>query len=309
MRVYVNSPSHLSRAMFRVDKALVKYLPPNAAVVERLALADLVVIPVIGYPDAVGAVQDCIDRGQDFAMIQYCVRTTQEPHTRKWLPLWKQAKCVWSYYNLNQMIRDDNPDMTEEERHIPSFYAPLGVDEVFAGHRSGYAPRTIGAVTTGYVSGSSAEAIEEVAIAAGKLGKRVSHIGPFPVGMSTESPGSHWQFHFAISDEELLHIYERTEWVSGLRHGEGFELPVLEGLCCGARPILFDRPEMHYWYDGHAVFVPECSGEELVAHLVRIMSTPPEPVSFDERRRIIRRFDWASIAADFWSYTFQSVGQ
>lgn len=306
MKAYITSPPHLSRAMFRVDAALQKYAPPSIEIVDRIALADLVVVPVVGYPDAVEAIRDCMDRGQSYAMIQYCMRTTQESNTARWIPLWRDSVCVWSYYNLNEMIRIDNPDLGEP--NLPFFYAPLGVDEEFTRLYVDF-PRKIGAMTSGYVSGPSAEAIEEVAVAAGRVGKRVAHLGPFPVGMTNDqSPGSHWQFHHGITDQELATLYRSSEWVSGLRHGEGFELPVLEGLCCGARPILFDRPEMRYWYDEHAVFVPECSGEELIDHLVRVMSRRPDPVSFDERRRIMRRFNWQEIASDFWVRVFQSVG-
>lgn len=307
MKAFVTSPSHLSRAMFRVDAALTKYAPPGVEIVDKISHADLVVVPVIGFPDAVESIRDCVDRGQSYAMIQYCMRTTQESNTAKWIPLWRNAVCVWSYYNLNEMIRNDNPDL--DEQYLPFFYAPLGVDEEFT-RMFVDVPRRLGAITTGYVSGPSAEAIEEVAVAAGRLGMTVAHIGPFPVGMTNDkSPGSHWKFHFGITDQELAALYRSSQWVSGLRHGEGFELPVLEGLCCGARPILFDRPEMRYWYGEHAVFVPECAGEALIEHLVRVMSEPPSPVTFDERRRVMRRFDWREIASDFWMRVFQSVGR
>jgi glycosyltransferase involved in cell wall biosynthesis len=303
MKAFISSPAHLSRAMFRVDKALARYAPPSVEVVEQVSHADFVVVPVIGYPETAEAIRDCRDYGQSFAMIQYCMRTTQKSHTLDWLPLWQQASCVWSYYDLPAMLFSDNPELTEDQRCIPFFHAPLGVDAEFALPFVPI-PRTLGAVTTGYVSGPSAEAIEEVAVAAGRLGQQVAHVGPFPVGMTDDkSPGPHWRFHLAISDQELADLYRSSHWVSGLRHGEGFELPVLEGLCCGARPILFDRSEMRYWYDGHAVFVPECAGEELIDHLVRVMSCPPE------RRRILQRFNWQSIASDFWSRIFQGVGQ
>lgn len=306
MKVYAKSPAHLSRAMFRVDEALAKYAPPEIELVDCQADADFVVIPVIGYPETLEAAQGCIARGQGYAMIQYCLRTTQKPSTLDWLHLWQMADCVWSYYDIVKLINEDDPELDQDQR-IPFYYAPLGVDEEFTKpylntHRS------IGAMTSGYVSAPSAEAIEEVAVAAGRCGLTVTHIGPFPEGMTGDtSPGRFWRFLFAISDQELADAYRAAKWVSGLRHGEGFELPVLEGLCCGARPILFDRPEMRYWYGDHAVFVPECHGIELVERLEQIMSQPPAPVTKDERNAILHRFDWQPIVKGFWSYVLQAA--
>ena len=305
MRVLAKSPSHLSRAMFRVDKALEAYAPPGIEFVSRQADADFVVLPVVGYPDTLEAVQGCIPRRQSYALIQYCMRTTQKPNTLDWMPLWQTADCVWSYYDLPRLVSEDQGDIDG----VPFYHAPLGVDEPFTFPYVS-TRRTLGAVTSGYVSRFDAEAIEEVAIAARIVGSKVAHVGPFPEGFKNdESPGKHWSFHYAISDEELANLYRSSLWVSGLRHTEGFELPALEGLCCGARPILFDRPEMRQWFDGHAVFVPECHGEELVARLVEVMSQPPEPVTTEERERIMQRFSWRPIVEGFWANVLQSVGQ
>ncbi|HWI70162.1 MAG TPA: hypothetical protein VNS88_17650, partial [Nitrospiraceae bacterium] len=75
---------------------------------------------------------------------------------------------------------------------------------------------------------------------------------------------------------------------------------VLEGLMCGARPIVFDRPDMRQWYEGHAVFIPECSGPDLTQELIEVMSHEPDPVMSIEREIILERFSWKPIVRGFW---------
>jgi glycosyltransferase involved in cell wall biosynthesis len=79
-------------------------------------------------------------------------------------------------------------------------------------------------------------------------------------------------------------------------------MPVIEGLACGARPIVFDRPDMTHWYEGHAVFIPECSGPELVEVLTDLLKYNPTPVKETERAEILARFDWSTIVKRFWEY-------
>jgi glycosyltransferase involved in cell wall biosynthesis len=198
---------------------------------------------------------------------------------------------VWSYLDLQGEVGDLGS--------VNYYRSPLGVDAAFVG---GVDPvrRDIAVMTSGYVSHPAGEAIEEMALAADAVGLPVLHLGPAHVdGMRVPPP--RWSSVLGISDCELATHYHRTEWVSGLRHVEGFELPVLEGLCCGARPIVFDRPDMTHWYGDYAAFVPECHGPELVEVLTDILRHVPVPVSAEERAEVARRFDWGVIARGFWA--------
>lgn len=282
MKVFVDPPAHLSRAMRRVAGALRVYSPRDLVkIVNNRRDADLEVLHVIGL--------EAIERAKQttpFAVVQYCVHSTDADYAQ-WRPLWDAAKLTWSYYKL--------------DAH-PFYHAPLGVDqEVFSPSR---VTRT-SVMTSGYVSGPGAEAIEEMATAARLVGLPVTHLGPVPVHSHDQSKkmdvGGGWRSVNGINDEQLAQEYSRCLWVSGLRHVEGFELPVIEGLLCGARPIVFDRDDMHQWYKEHAVFVPECSGETLVKTLVSVLSQEPAPVLPSERDEVARKFDWRTIAEGFWS--------
>jgi hypothetical protein len=59
---------------------------------------------------------------------------------------------------------------------------------------------------------------------------------------------------------------------------------------------------MRVWYDNHAVFIPECDGQELVMKLTEVFSTTPKPVSLSERQQVCERFNWSSIVENFWAF-------
>lgn len=283
MRAYVSPPSHLSKAMFRVSKALEHYILPSqdVQIVYRLQDADMQVAHVIDF-DAL-----TYDPGIPFVVIQYCTNALSEQDMLRWQPLWKRAHGVWSYYDLGRYMPDG----------ANFFHSPLGIDEPFR-QRVQSGERTIGVMTSGFVHGPSAEAIEEVLIAARKCKLNTTHLGPMPVGMShIPKP---WVSVHGVGDQTLASLYSRTQWVSGLRHMEGFELPCIEALACGARPIVFDRPDMRQWYNGYAHFVKESQGEELVEQLVKIFSSPVEKVSEQERREVLQKFNWETIVPAFW---------
>ena len=283
MKVCVSAlPDRLSHAMHRVARALEESAPDEVEIVSRPQNADHQILHTIDGGQGAYRVLNA----PRYSVIQYCLKTANGRNntTDKF---WHEADMVWSYYPMDDLIGSTR-----------FYYAPLGVDRIFTQPFT-ECRRDVGIMSSGYVSGPSAEAIEEVAVAANRVGLTVAHLGPDqPVNMTTQSKG--WSSIKGVKDTELAQFYRRSKWVSGLRHVEGFELPVLEGLVCGARPIVFDRPDMRQWYDGHAVFVPETNGEELIQLLVEVMSTEPEPVSRDERQEIIKRFDWAGIAEGFW---------
>lgn len=286
MKVYVAPPSHLSQAMFRVARALVRYAPEDVVFVEDEDHADLLVHHVIGTD----AVEYMLDK--PCAVIQYCVATASDSK-EVWGPLWSRARLVWSYYDLSN-------DMPSDARF---YLAPLGIDPTFVECVSRGARH--GVVTSGYVSHPRAEAIEEVALAASALGIPAYHLGPKPEGMEAMPPGM--VLIGGITDKRLSGFYGVSHWVSGLRHVEGFEMPCIEGLACGARPIVFDRPDMHLWYNDHAIFIPEMHGEPLVDLLTSLMRCLPAPVTHEERQRVLKTFNWETIVTGFWTKLLENV--
>lgn len=283
MKVFLSPVGLYSHAMVRVADALIRHKPKDVEIVRSASAADLTVLHVIGPGSFEG-----VDLTRPHAIIQYCFKSAGLP-LDAWPLIWAQAKLVWSYYDLDQYTK----------LPINFYYAPLGVDPTFTqDYKPGF--RDVDVMTSGYVSGPISEAIAEVATAAELLGFRVLHLGPQTVEGMAPVKYRRWHAVCGIDDSQLASDYRRTRLVSGLRHVEGFELPALEGLACGARPIVFDRPEMRAWYQDWAVFVPECSGEELVQRLLGVLPRLRAPISQADQEEVRRRFDWEPIARRFW---------
>jgi hypothetical protein len=275
MKVFLQPTGLHSRAMLRVSKALAKYAPPEVTIVDHPNKADVQVLHIISYEGLPAA-------GREYVTIQYCFKSAGGSRDQ-WNEFWRRNRFVWSYYNL------DTP--------VPFYFAPLGVEGATFDILGASPRRSV--MTSGYVSGPGAEPIEDLALAAEETGLSNIHIGPqYIKGMSFYPKA--WKNYLDISDEKLVSLYNQSLWVSGMRHVEGFEMPIIEGLACGARPIAFYREDMLHWYDGHVVFVPEVNGKELREILVKMLQSPPVPVTMDERKTIVTKFNWETIANGFW---------
>lgn len=273
MRVKVAAPENLSRAMFRVAEQLTLHAPSDVRIVKDQF--DMVILHVIdseGLPDLV---DKYLDAGIRVAIIQYCFQTTRRKDVAFWKPIWEKCELVWSYYDL--------PD-------APRFYkSPLGVDEMFTPRDL---PRLDLAMSSGYVAWS--ECLTEVAQAVQANGGTMIHLGP-----NLNLPGL-VRYHLGISDLQLSRLYSSSRYVTGLRREEGFELPLAEGLLCGARPVTFDQPHYRAWFSEFAEFIPEGPPEEVLGHLTELFSTAPRPVSPEEMALARQRFNWETICKGFW---------
>lgn len=297
MRAYVDT--HIqARGIGRVVAALRAHAHESGVtVVDRKEDADLVVHHVVGeqnfddVPIWQRVAQDH-ENGRRAAMVQYCVRSAgSQPF---WSELWGMSAVVWSYLPI-----------PEQPWPVRRYRAPLGIAPPFLQDQPARR-RDVGVVTTGYVAGPGAEAIEEVAQAAARAGLAVIHVGPYPERMRKPPPGR-FGCLFGITDADLAGLYRRARFVSGLRHVEGFELPAVEGLSCGARPIMFDREDARTWHGDAARYVPEGDGAPLVEALEALLRAPYEPVCREDVEDARIRFDWARIVRGFWSRAHQGM--
>lgn len=276
-------PPTLSIAMHRVAKALKQYAPSRLVeFVDSPEEADIQVVHVIG-PD-----QAALIKSPNHAVMQYCAgddASTTGPGV--WGPLWDKATCVWSYYDLSRQLGDK------------LYCRPLGVDKPFTDSFE-EVERDILCVTSGYVDGYGAEAIKAVAEAARIVGGKVVHVGPVPVGMES-MPSDSWTSEYGISDWRLAHLLRRAQYVSGLRWIEGFEMMTVEGLACGAKPILFHRPDSHRWQRDQ-VYVRE-NPDTVVEDLVAIF----KDTYFPPDRTLIKRYDWQELVEGFWKKALKPI--
>ena len=292
MRVYIELPVE-SRGLQRVRDALEEYSPANIQIVPDIAQCDLAVIHVYGRNTSVQKQIASLEKaGKQYAMIQYVIRSSMRPNTKDWIKMWMGAKVVWSYYDLAQLIEED---YGERPRNLPFrfYHAPLGTNfDIFNGNA--LKKYIIAAGSQNYLS----ESAKECVVATKETGNLMFYLG------KELNRGSEIICKTDISDEELASYYRQSTFVSGLRRKEGFELPALEGLMCGARPILFDRPEHRRWFQDLAIFIPEEPREKVIENLKGIFEFSkalPPTVTEQEKTIAMMRFNWQTIMEGFWS--------
>lgn len=287
MRVYVKPPAGLSRAMDRVSAALANHAPVGVQIVNRQEIADFVVLHVIDYDGVPETIERLKEFGQRYAIVQYCVRSTSKPNTADWIDIWSDTP-VWSYYDLHRMCREDG--VSADEPLAQFFCAPLGCDpEVFFVKR--LSPKYLVA-TSGYVAES--ECVDAVSAAVQRVDGKQFHLGP------DLTLGPHIVSKLGISDTELARCYNSAQFVTGLRRCEGFELPMVEGLFCGCRPITFDQPHYALWFNEVAEFIPEGSTEEVSASVEEIFKRGKREVTPSELLLARELFNWSALVPEFW---------
>lgn len=327
LRVFARPINLHSRAMIRIANAIERHAPASVEIVSDQSSADLVIFYPIGA-DWIPLIEKVEAEGKQFALVQCCVKSTGAS-CKMWIPVWDRATCVWSYLGLNRLANEEwKADWSSGRSWLPPgtfenqfYYAPLGIDDAFLPSpipsdryllASQIGRNTV--VTTGHVSGRPAEAISEVWEAARACGYGVVHVGPKIEG--AWRPGVRCRQD--VSDQELRMIYRSAAFVASLRYVEGFELPALEGLACGATPILFDQPDLRHWYGDDALYVPEWEGTPLVQALIFQMlkakipadfgASPLQPVADSLRNSdLLSRFSWPTLASEFWQRILSNI--
>lgn len=324
LRVFARPGGLHSRAMIRIANAIERYAPASVEIVSDQSSADLVIFYPIGA-DWIPLIEGVEAEGKRFALVQCCVRSTGAS-CETWAQIWWRAECVWSYLDLTRLLLEENGirPVSISRRPENIYYAPLGIDDAFLPtpipadryHLASQIGRNT-VVTTGYVSGRPGEAISEVWEAALACGYHVTHVGGKIEG--AWRPGV--RVREGVSDQELRLIYRSAAFVASLRYVEGFELPALEGLACGATPILFDQPDLRHWYGEDALYLPEEEGPALVEKLMiefraagsplmqEKFGVPPLQPVHDTLRSvdILNRFSWATLAAEFWQRILSNI--
>lgn len=296
MRVYVKPLGLFSPAMIRIAGALKRYKPAHVEIVDSLAAADLCVLYVISE-DAIPFCVELVKAGKRYAIIQCCLETSGLPSATEWIPTWRAADVVWSYYDLRALAHSHG---------FKFHHAPLGVDVKFYSATDVLINRPNGFVmTSGHVSGPGCEAITPVWSAALRVGRRVIHTGA-PSVVGDDIPHPNVSFVGKVSDETLASYYRLASCVVALRHVEGFELPAAEALTCGTRPLVFDQPTTRYWYGDLADYVEDTPNyiqlEDQIAHVFSRMT----PLSLKEQTLARAIFNWQIHAEKFWSMVLGS---
>lgn len=265
--------------------ALEKFAPRHISFVSNVEDADLVILHANGRRNHMTR---RARRSKRYVVAQYCLRSTMYPKSDDWKDLWDGAEFVWSYYDLNHEIKVDGGNWS-----IKNFYhSPLGADDNVFNMDMRQPHSEYVAMTSGDSQSLKGESVREVIKAAESTGNVIFHLGP---NLKIDGPV---EFGYGITDDRLAQIYRSCKYVSGLRKIEGFEMPAVEGLLCGARPILFDTRNYRQWYEPWAEFVPE--DKNLVNNLKKLFDKETTPITEKERAEAIQRFNWKDIITNFW---------
>ena len=267
-----------------IERELKKRAPRHITWVQDINHADFLIEPIIGPNEELDY---HLSLNIPYAVLFYC--GPSEGLSREYMnTIFKNATLTYSYLDL-------------EGKGLEGKFilGPMGVDPakfqcVNVGHR------TFNTLTTGYMAES--EGINSMVWANQQVGQRLIHVGgnlkvDFPQGVGSVSGVTHVE---NITDDELVAYYNDSRYVSGLRRDEGFELGVIEGLLCGARPICFDQPNYRRWFDNLAVFVPEVERGQLATELVGVFRGEYKPVTQAERDYVCEFFGWDRVARLFW---------
>ncbi|NPV52076.1 MAG: glycosyltransferase [Firmicutes bacterium] len=294
IRVHFETPRTFGFSIHRVEKEFKRFAPEDFQFVGRYDIkeADLIIVQFIGRD---GLVDYLIEAGKPYVVILYCItpgsnlgniRSTYD------YQMVKNACCTYSFHPLAEMGFAGN-----------LLLGPLGVNpETFYMEPSVERSNTI--ISTAWVAAS--EGFQEIYTAAKQSGGKVVHVGcPLTRECGDIFEDAFYIRYENVTDDKLRELYNSCKYVSGLRRSCGFELPVLEGLLCGSRPICFDNPYYTRWFKDLAIFVPE-TFDHLVEDLVAIFRSDYRPVMQDEIAYVVENFSWHKIAQNFWNFVRQS---
>lgn len=196
-----------------------------------------------------------------------------------WLEEWKNALLTISFHPLDKYYGTD----------FKFLHMPWGADtKTF--FRKDF-PKDFKVITTGHVA--LTENIDKLYLACKKLNTFMIHTGQ-NFGYEKE----HYKYLTYMRDSDLADVLNSTQYVSCLRENEGFEMLGIEGLFCGARPIVFDLPS-YQWYKGYGIFIQQ--DNHIVDNLVEILSKEPTPLSEDEYKEVVQKFSWDKLVKNMFN--------
>jgi glycosyltransferase involved in cell wall biosynthesis len=268
-------------AFKRISQALRAYAPDWVQWVNDASAADVALVHVVGP----GEVEVLERMTIPHVIFQQCYYTASADVV-DYPQYWARSLLTASFHDL--------PKYTD--RAFPYYGMPWGADQyVFHPLRRA---RTEKVLATGHVA--ETEAIDKLFEAARRTGTVMHH-----TGQDFGWDGNHYRHHQWLSDKELAWLLNSVEYVSAMRFTEGFELMAIEGLFCGARPLIPAGCDTYNWYREHAIVV-ETTGD-LVGNLATALATPPTPVSRDEYAVLVEKFAWENILARFFGRVREAI--
>jgi len=271
MKIYNYVPKHFGYGIKRVASKLEQYKPASVKFVNNRKDADVVFIHTIGGQE-VASICD----SERFVLIQYCYVTTGLDKYY-WRSVWEKAHGVVSYYDLSK-------DVPSGTRFV---HTPLGADSKEFFNED--VPRDKKVFATGHVANT--ENLDVLWQACYDTKTTMYHTG------EDFRFGKYYQYLPYMSQDKLRRVLNGVQYTSCMRTIEGFEMLGVEGLFCGARPIILDIP-CYDWYRDYGYTVREGN---LYEDLVALLSTNPDPVTTVEYSEVRYLFEWEDIVEKIYA--------
>ncbi len=213
---------------------------------------------------------------------QACYLTAGLDHA-EWQKMWQECFVTISYYDLQSYCSE----------LVKVYQTPLGADpKVFNAQNRGNRP--IKVFSTGHVAYS--ECLDKVFEACVQTNNKMYHTGE-----NFKWSNNHYHYMNYMSIESLANLFNQTQYITGLRIYEGFEMACIEGAMCGATPIVFDLPSYSYYKDFARIINFK---KDYIPQLVDIFNSPYEPLSDEQVQYVQNTFSWKKIIGDLYRAVF-----
>ena len=247
-----------------------------------------------------------------------------------------------------QVVFHPMPWGTDSETFVPLAEAPSSeVTELYADSGNDYRGHKyyslnnsepyvviVGATDLWWDGYGDIETHTEVLIAAARAGLRVRHLGDrHNVLCLCATPGSNnrdiivqksvcepsaalggkaaCDFHDnlgRVSTKAYVEMIQGARYVAALRKFEGFEMPAVEALLCGVRPLVY-RIQSYRWYGNHAVYIPSGLDSDQVTEEIysKAFSKLPEPINQKELEALRQTFAWQTLVPTLFARAVEQI--
>ena len=276
IKIYEYQNKNLGMAFKRISKALHDYSPPDIKWTDYAGSASIILVHVVGGGE-VPIMENVLESGRKLLIIQHVVKTGG---VYPWNEYFKQAILSVSFHDLASYYPKDR---------FNSYSTPWGYDpKEFSRIEMPKKRKVLG---TGYVADT--ECLDKLYQACLNTDNIMYHTGKdFEFGKN--------YYHLPwLNDVGFNEMLNSVQYTSCLRDIEGFEMMGVEGLVCGAVPIV-PALDTYRWYRKHGIFVDMHS--DITKQLEDILVLTPTPPDEDELEEIHQKFSWECIVPKIFAH-------
>lgn len=276
LRIYEYTNPAWGTAFKRISKALHDYAPENVKWIDYPGGAQIILVHVVGGGE-VPIMEDVLESGRKLLIVQHVVKTGG---TYNWNEYFKQAILSISFHDLHSYYPKDK---------FNAYSTPWGFDPKEFSKLD--IPKNRKVIGTGYVADT--ECLDKLYTACFNTKNYMFHTG------KDFEFGEYYKHVPWLTPEQFNIMLNSVQYTSCLRDIEGFEMMGVEGLVCGAIPIVPDL-STYRWYRKHGIFID--MKKDIVKQLEDILVLTPTPPNEDELEEVHQKFSWEYIVPAIFAH-------